>query len=340
MKRILYLGFFILKTDYSDLKLSISCTVKKGYSKTRLLSDMVYSSLKYGSSFVDYFNFNFYKKSSAERRQYASMGTMYAFHNKINNKDYISKVDDKKSFFTNFSVFCNKAFLFSREQEKEALELLKLRIGKKIVIKDPASTGGKGVRIFSVTGGDKVLIDNIELNDFLMQHFRGNESLYFEDYIQQHPAISNISPTGVNTIRMITLINDKGEVEIIGSVFRISVNCSIDNYSAGNLAAEIDRDTGVVITGGIRKRSSCDKYHNTHPSTGQPILGFTVPFWDEIKSMVLAAAKVVPQVRSVGWDIAVTETGPVIIEGNSKWNKDTWQIPAGHGKLDIIKKYI
>jgi hypothetical protein len=56
--------------------------------------------------------------------------------------------------------------------------------------------------------------------------------------------------------------------------------------------------------------------------------------------MVTEAALVVPQVRTVGWDIAITPSGPIIIEGNSKWNKDTWQIPAGKGKLQMIKKYL
>lgn len=341
MEKIIYFGFFLLKTNYTDLNQSIRCTLKLGYPRLKLLADMLYCSFKYGSSFVDYFNFNFYNKSSEKRGGYASMGTMYTFHNKINDKNYIDKVDDKKKFYINFADFCNKAFLFNRKQHQEALLFLNSRIGNKVVLKNPESTAGKGVMIFTITvESDNVLIGGNPVADFCVNHFRENEFLYFEDYIEQHPAISNISPTGVNTIRMITLINNDGIVEIIGSVFRISVNCSIDNYSAGNLAAEIDKDTGIVVTGGIRKRSSCDIYHNIHPVTGRPILGFIIPYWEEVKKIVIGAAMVVPQVRTVGWDIAITQTGPVIIEGNSKWNKDTWQIPAGYGKLEIIKKYL
>lgn len=341
IQKITYLGFFILKTNYSDLKQSINCTVKKGHSRIKLLTDMVYCSIKYGSSFVDYFNFNFYSKSDSERSAYASMGTMYRFHNTINHKDFIDKVDNKKKFFINFEKFGNKAFLFDSNQKGEVLLFLKSRVDRKVVVKDPESTAGKGVRIFDISNNDgDFFIKDIKIETYVEEHFKENSYLYFEDFIQQHHAISDISPTGVNTIRMITLINDSGKVEIIGSVFRISVNCKIDNYSAGNLAAEINRETGVVITGGIRKRSSCDRYHDFHPVTGVPILGFTIPFWEEVKTMILEASLVVPQVRSIGWDIAITDQGPVIIEGNSKWNKDTWQIPAGKGKLEMIKKYL
>src|SRR5690606_11252973 len=341
MKNILYLGFFILKTNYSDLRKSLQCTVKKGYSKYRLIFDMILSSLIYGSSFVDYFNFQFYRKSKAERKAYATMGIMYKFHKKVNDKNLINKVDDKQQFWVNYAEFCNKPYFFTKEKSKDMLKDLYEKQNKKIYIKVPTNTGGNGVQIVELSFKDnKIYVGSADLEHFLKQHFQENTIFYFEDFIQQHPLITEISPTAVNTIRVITMINDNKEPEIIGSVFRISVDCPIDNYSAGNMAAEIDIKSGVVITGGIRKRSSCDYYHDIHPITRQPIKGFQIPHWDKITKAALQAAMVVPQVRTVGWDIAVTENGPVFIEGNSQWNKDTWQIPAGEGKLHIIEKYL
>lgn len=341
MKNVLYLGFFILKTNYTDLKMSLQCTVKKGYSKYRLLVDMVFSSLVYGSSFVDYFNFQFYRKNREERKAYATMGVMYKFHKKVNDKNFINRVDDKKQFYKNFSNFCKKPYFFLSNQYDELVNVLKEKKDQRIVIKDPVSTGGKGVNIVQLNlENEKLYIGTIQVETFLKQHFQNNTIFYFEDFIEQHPLISKISPTGVNTIRIITMINNNNQPEIIGAVFRISVDCPIDNYSAGNLAAEIDIKSGIVMSGGIRKRSSCDDYHIEHPTTKQPILGFQVPHWDKIANTALDAALVIPQVRTVGWDIAVTENGPIFIEGNSQWNKDTWQIPAGKGKIDIIAKYL
>lgn len=341
MKNILYLGFFILKTDYKDLIKSINCTSKKGYNKLFLCIRMVINSLWYGSSFVDYYNFQFYRKNKEQKKEYATMGIMYKFHNKMNHKDFIDEVDNKKTFFKTFNKFCNPAFLYTQEDMDIITTVILERINQKIVIKNPESSGGKGVRIFQVQKKENsIMIGDEELITFLKNHFKENEYFYFEDFIVQHESIANISPSAVNTIRMITLLNDENRVDIIGSVFRISVDCPIDNYSAGNLAAEIDSETGVVISGGIRKRSSCDSYHEIHPSTKQQILGLKVPFWNEIKQLVTEAAHIVPQVRTVGWDIAITPSGPIIIEGNSKWNKDTWQIPAGKGKLHVIKKYL
>ena len=47
----------------------------------------------------------------------------------------------------------------------------------------------------------------------------------------------------------------------------------------------------------------------------------------EVKELVLKAAMVVPNVKYVGWDVAITPTGPVIIEGNDYPGYDFWQQP-------------
>jgi hypothetical protein len=63
-----------------------------------------------------------------------------------------------------------------------------------------------------------------------------------------------------------------------------------------------------------------DKAGNTythHPITSTPIVGFAVPFFREAMDMCNLAATKVPQMRFIAWDVAITEGGPVFIEGNS-----------------------
>ncbi|SLN52463.1 hypothetical protein ROA7450_02634 [Roseovarius albus] len=45
-----------------------------------------------------------------------------------------------------------------------------------------------------------------------------------------------------------------------------------------------------------------------------------MPFWTETVAMCLQAAKSFPNVRSIAWDVAVTEEGPLIVEGNTQWD--------------------
>ena len=51
--------------------------------------------------------------------------------------------------------------------------------------------------------------------------------------------------------------------------------------------------------------------------TGKKIPGTQIPYWEEAKKMCLEAMQIVPQVRFVAWDVAITPKGPVFIEGNS-----------------------
>lgn len=340
MKRILHLGYFLIKTDYADLAASIRCAAKKGHSRFRLLAEMIFCSLRYGSSFVDYFNFQFYRKGAEEKAAYATMGLMYDFHRRVNDPMRVAEVDDKRKFAENFSSFCRQPHIF-RQDEWDRVEAFVLsRRGKKIVLKDPAGTAGREVKVLKVDWkGDSTFFTDPDGKRWSLDFLRARSPIYIEDYVIQHSAIHHISPSGLNTVRVITLLTSE-QVDVLGAVFRISVNCPVDNYSAGNIAAEVDTETGLILTGGIRKRSTCDVYHDKHPVTGSPIKGITIPHWDKVVVMVKEAAIVVPEVRSVGWDVAITEDGPLLIEGNSKWNKDTWQIPAGYGKIHLISKYL
>ena len=73
-------------------------------------------------------------------------------------------------------------------------------------------------------------------------------------------------------------------------------------------------DDGIVST------AATDAVDNTlyeHPVTKEKIVGFNIPMFKEAVELVKEAAKVVPEVAYVGWDVAISDNGPVIIEGNS-----------------------
>lgn len=340
MKNILYLPYFILKAEYGKVLYSMKCASTEGKPRLILAMDMVLCSILYGTSFIDYFNFRFYRKAKIERESFASMGVMYSFHKKVNDQSRIPLVDDKFEFARMFKKYTKPSFRFESSQQGELLSFLEVRIGKTIVVKDVESTAGKGVQflIISISKSGSILVNGEKWDNWFYTRAKLG-SIYIEDYLVQHEVLNKISPTGLNTIRVITLL-DNGEVKILGAALRISVNSQLDNFSAGNLAADVEVETGIVRTGGIRKLASCDRYHDTHPITRMPIKGVKIPYWGKIKILVDKAAKVVPEVRTIGWDIAVLDGGPFLIEGNSKWNKDTWQIPADQGRIDMIKKYL
>jgi hypothetical protein len=160
-----------------------------------------------------------------------------------------------------------------------------------------------------------------------------------EEFIHQHPELNKMSPSAVNTIRVITQISNDGSVDILGCRLRISINSSVDNMAAGNMAAPIDEHTGEVSGPGVFGDVSKEERF-IHPVTGVKIPGFKIPFWNEILEMVKQAALKHPQNRSIGWDVVVTEKGPGLIEGNHDWCKLVWQLPVKKGLKPELDQYL
>jgi len=87
------------------------------------------------------------------------------------------------------------------------------------------SCGGKGVLFWEKTDGENALRELLtEGDEFIVQeHFR------------QHKALSDVHPSSVNTIRIMTFY-DKGEVRVLQSILRMGAGGSrVDNACAGGL---------------------------------------------------------------------------------------------------------
>jgi hypothetical protein len=67
-----------------------------------------------------------------------------------------------------------------------------------------------------------------------------------------------------------------------------------------------------------------------------------VPFWPEVLELAARAHNVFSTMRFVGWDIAVLDQWPVLLEGNALWGSDVTVLPHRIGISDtqFIPHYI
>jgi glutathione synthase/RimK-type ligase-like ATP-grasp enzyme len=79
---------------------------------------------------------------------------------------------------------------------------------------------------------------------------------------------------------------------------------------------------GVITTDAINEKN---EVFSAHPATGTVFKGFKIPFYAEAEELVRQAARTVPEIRYAGWDVAVTETGPLFIEANHNPAYDFFQ---------------
>jgi hypothetical protein len=104
----------------------------------------------------------------------------------------------------------------------------------------------------------------------------------------------------------------------------------VDHLSHGAVGSWVNLDSGTLSPG----RSRYDfRYHNVIPGTDRSFVGFKLPCWQDLKSVALRAAAAFPWARSIGWDIAISDRGPVLIEGNARWSTSLIQIPAPYGLM-------
>ena len=330
INRILYLGYYLKKLDRPlFFKFLNHVSQKEGISKSRLISDAIQSVFKNNISLLEYFQFHFYQKDKKERRKWAGTGTMYEYQKKMNPPDKRHILDDKVLFKEKYKdLLINTPYSVEELQKSENLK--KLKTQKKIVLKESRGKCGLGTYFLSS--------DSPEAENLVAFMQREGYDLA-EPYIQQHPDLQRLSPSGVNTVRIITQLDADDQVLITGCRQRISVDSHVDNLAAGNLVAPIDLETGVInrpaVFSDITKSSE-----TTHPVTGVDIVGFQVPFWKECVELALNAACLHPENRSVGWDIVVTEEGPGLLEGNHDWCKLVWQLPVGEGLKHMLDQQL
>lgn len=121
----------------------------------------------------------------------------------------------------------------------------------------------------------------------------------------------------------------------------MGIDKQTDNLSSGGITCKIDAATGIIASKGCSFDITLPLY-DVHPVSGLTLEGFQIPYWGEVRSMCLKAAAKYNDNRCIGWDVAITNNGPLLIEGNHDWGARVWQMPAGKGlktTLDDFLKY-
>ncbi len=138
--------------------------------------------------------------------------------------------------------------------------------------------------------------------------------------VNQHPAMSRLNPSSLNTVRVITLARADASVSVQMAFARAGRRGSHrDNVSQGGLAIGVDVATGELGQAFYGDSHSL-RYLESHPDSGIAFAEVIVPMWGQVRDLCTGAARTLLNVRSIGWDVALTEHGPVILEGNSHWH--------------------
>ena len=305
MGRLSYMMKRAAKMDYGAMLKTANMLHKKtGKSRIWLLADMAKCAARYNAGYIDYKIAEMYRLNDAQRATQITRGISNSIVARMNDKKFWHFFDNKTEFNQLFSAQVKRGWLNLLEASEE--DFAKFLEGRGDIICKPID-GSSGQGILKCTpeeyGDPKALY----------QRLREAGIGIVEDKVIQHPAIAALCPTSVITCRIATLLGDKKE-GIVYAYIRIGNGKVMDNVDCGGMAAPVDIETGVITGVGANKAGET---YEIHPMTGTKIPGTQIPYWEDVKTMCLNAMHVVPQVRFVAWDVAITEDGPVFIEGNS-----------------------
>ena len=315
MKKIKYLFKRIMAMDYKRM-LRVAKEVSKKAKKPYLyiIFDMIMCGIKYGAGYLDYSLFEMYNLNDKQRSTYLTRGKNNELIVKYNSKEHYNDLDNKVSFNNIFKKYLKRDFVSLKDASKE--DVINFIIQKKVfVAKVIDGTCGKGV--------EKIDLADYENANVVYEFLINNNFMLIEELIIQKDELNNLHPQSINDVRLVTVLKDD-KVNIVGAFLRIGNGKFVDNINSGGMFTPINIDTGIIEFPAADKDGNI---YEKHPLTNVSIVGFKIPLWEECIKLVNEAAFVVPSVRYVGWDIAITNEGPVFIEANPFPGHDIYQIP-------------
>ncbi len=301
--------------------------------KELLLADMVDCAKKYRFSYEEYFRFQLEHKSDLERRAFVSDTDRVVYIDKLNKPKNQHLFDDKVATATVFAEFYQREFC-TCESAGDAERLARfLAKHKKAIVKPVSSALGIGIK--AVEAEDEQTASQVAqalVKEYCTRKYSG---AIVEEFIVQDERMAALHPSSVNTVRITTVRLDDRTV-IFHPNLRIGRgDAVVDNAGAGGILAPVDPETGRVIVAGDKKGA----FYKTHPDTGVRLEGFEVPCWREAVETVCNLAQVVPSNRYAGWDLALSQSGWVLVEANARgqWGG---QFLLQQGFRDEIEGYL
>lgn len=329
MKRIGYLFRVLRGASFKKLTTVIN-RIHHQTKKSRLylFVDIFVCALKYGAGYNDYLIFAFYDMTPQQRKTYVTRLINKKMITMLNDPSRECWFDRKSRFDQRFSEFLGREFYLMENADETSFAAF-IKDKERVFAKPDVGECGKGIECLYPSAYDDVTT--------LYLYLRQRKFAVIEEAIVQHEALSALYPFSVNSLRVVTLVA-QGEPHCIYAVLKTgNGNHFVDNLESGGICAPIDLENECVS--GVGHTAALTNFAE-HPYSGIPFIGYRIPFVKEAVAMCQRAALKIPEIKYVGWDVAITQSGPAIIEGNCHPGYDFWQLPEHTpDKKGLLPKY-
>ena len=289
----------IFMIAYIDMK-AIKRTANAIDSK--LFWDIFFTDLIFGFEPSNYAEYHFQDKPLKQRLTFLSFTEMILFSRSINLEADIDILDKKQNTYAYFKEYFQRDQIAIKTPEDEPKYQEFIAKHPTFFAKPSGRASGHGARI--IKAEDQAFQDLISQGEYIL-----------EELIVQSKEIAQFNQTSINTIRT-ALVNTEEGIQMLFAELRTGRKGSIvDNGGSGGVLIPIDITTGKLCKYGF---DNTGKTYTSHPDSNVTFKDFQIPRWLEIQQLSKDLMAKIPNLKYVGWDIAITEEGLSLVEGNSR----------------------
>lgn len=293
-----------------------------------------------GLTSEEYHEFEFEKRSEEFRQNFLGLNEQHFYLDLLNPLKYMSLARNKyvaHKMLENTGIRTSELYCYYQPEARYAentecagdlagvLHILKTKGVQSCVIKTTESSHGDNVWVIKSIGyqDDDAIMTRFDGEELTLSSVLGEEALIFESVVRQTDQFSVFNASSVNTVRFMTALYPDGSAKVIATFIKIGrAGRCVDNAGGGgNVDVCVD-----VETGEIRYAIQFDGWHNVkdidcHPDNGNLLNGVVIENWESVKAEVIRFQQAFPYCKVAGWDIAITDDGPVVIEINDFWDR-------------------
>lgn len=288
----------------------------------------------------EYYDFEFEKREDEFRNTFLGLNEQRYYLDYLNPVKYYSLARNKymaHKMLEKTGVRKSKLYCYYQPEARytdctenahdlnSVLYILKQKNVQSCVIKTTESSHGDNVWVINAIEyqDNDAIMTRFDGETFLLSSVLGTNALVFESVVRQTMQFSSFNESSVNTVRFMTTLWPDGSARVIATFIKIgrSGKCVDNAGGGGNVDVCVNAETGE-----IQYAIQYDGWRNikdieTHPDSGNQLNGVIIENWEAIKTEVIRFQQAFPYCKAAGWDIAITDDGPVVIEVNDFWDR-------------------
>lgn len=330
----------IIPSWVSDFKWALNYPVESLKQRLFVFYDFRKLKKQKGLIRIEYRNFEFEKQPEEFRQTFLGLNEQRYYLDYLNPIKYYSLARNKylaHKVLENTGIRKSTLYCYYQPEGKvidsdeiannlsDVCRILKAKNVTECVIKTTETSHGDNVYVvkflaFEISDCKLTLFNNkvIQLSEIL-----GQDPIIFESVVRQTAQFESFNASSVNTIRFMTVLypDNKARLAGIWMKFGRAGRCVDNAGSGGNIDACVD-----MVNGEIKYVTEFNGWRNVkaithHPDSGTLLEGVKIDNWQEIVKQVFHFQECFPFIKAAGWDIAITDEGPVVIEVNDFWER-------------------